>query len=324
LIESISKTNPVVLIGGPTASGKSELAQDLALEIEGVIINGDSLQLYKGLSLLTARPTNKELKIIDHRLYGIYPHTRPCSVAEWQKLAFQEIRECENNNKIPVVVGGTGLYLKSLVDGIADIPEVTAKTHQNTINLRDIIGANTFHRYLRIIDPVMAGRLHPNDTQRMIRAFEVILATGKSLAYWQEQKELLTSPLPNPIIFILNPPRHEIYALANQRFKAMLKNGAIEEIKALIKRNINNKAPIFNALGAKEILGYLKGKYSLGEATTLAQIQTRRYIKRQYTWFRHQFPRAFQIPYTYSKQTKNKVLLMCRKKLPKYLYKTRP
>jgi len=283
---------PVIVIGGPTASGKSGLALAIAERLDGVVINGDSIQVYRDLRLLTARPSEADERRAPHRLYGFLDATETCSAGRWQTLALAEIAAATAAGKRAVVVGGTGLYLRALMEGIAPIPDIPADVRAAARARYAEIGGEAFFAELAARDPVMAARLEPADGQRLMRAWEVIEATGRSLAQWQE--EPVVAPELDFTMIALMPPRGDIYAACDARLAAMVSGGVLDEVGALMKRAESEKLdpslPVLKAVGYAELAAYLAGSTTLEVAVAAAQQQTRRYAKRQMTWFRHQLP----------------------------------
>lgn len=281
----------VLVVGGPTASGKSALALDLARRFDGIVVNGDALQVYRDLRILSARPDADEEAAIPHRLYGVLDGSERCTVARWRMMALDAISGAYAEGRVPVVVGGTGLYLRSLMQGIADIPDIPPKIRQSTAELHAFLGGEAFHEELARRDPKAAARLHPGDRQRLVRAFEVMAATGRSIVDWQ------TAPGSGPdglaFHFIgLMPPRETLYPACDNRFQAMLEEGALEEVRRLDARRLPPDLPVMKAVGVPELRRHLSGELPLAEASALARQSTRRYAKRQLTWFRHQAPKA--------------------------------
>ena len=280
---------PLVVIAGPTASGKSALALTLAQQIQGVIVNADSAQIYRDLKILSAAPTPEELKKADHRLYGIRDAALPCSAADWAEIARDEIADIHRSGRTPILVGGTGLYLRTLLDGIAPVPAIDPEVRAR---VRDADTADSYAK-LTTFDPGAAARLKPADTARVNRALEVILSTGRTLGEWQQQREggiaehLSLRPL------ILLPPRKWLYARCDERFAHMIDQGAVSEVEALLARRLNPNLPAMRAIGVRELSAYLLGQGSLDEAVAAGRQATRRYAKRQYTWFAHQPPAAW-------------------------------
>jgi len=277
----------VLVIGGPTASGKSGLALSVAKAKSGAIINADSMQLYKGLGILTAQPSKDDIAAAPHRLYECLDPADTCSSARWRGMALEEIDRVIAEGKLPIIVGGTGFYIKTLIYGISPIPDVPHALREQVAARQKELGNPAFHAELQKRDPAMGAKLHPHNTQRLVRAAEVLEATGKSLAEWQE-----IPPVPPPahlkfIVSILLPPRAKLYAQCDGRFGQMLKAGAMEQVREFAK-TANPAMPLAKALGYPELVSHLEGKISLTEAITLAQASTRHYAKRQVTWFRHQ------------------------------------
>jgi len=277
---------PVALIAGPTASGKSALALALAQQIGGVIVNADSAQVYRDLRVLSAAPTKNELKSVEHRLYGAQDGALPCSAAEWAGMARRDIGDIHASGRTPILVGGTGLYLRTLLDGIAPVPAIDRDVRAS---VRESTAAENREK-LRSLDSEAASRLNPGDATRINRALEVILSTGRTLAEWQKQREggiageIELRPL------ILLPPRKWLYARCNDRFAHMIDAGAVTEVETLLARKLNPNLPVMRAIGVPELSRYVVGETSLDEAVAAGQQATRRYAKRQYTWFGHQPP----------------------------------
>ena len=275
-----------VLIAGPTASGKSALAIALAHERNGVIINADAMQVYRELRILTARPSDEDEAQVPHRLYGHVAGASAYSVARWLADAAAEIEAVWRSGRVPVIVGGTGLYFKALEQGLADIPlippDITAKWR---------LARGDLHAELAKRDQGAAARLNPNDRQRIIRALEVFEGTGKPLDYWQRaaQSAAVLAGVEIERIF-LNPERRTLHARANERFARMVKEGGIEEVKALLALGLDEKLPVMKAIGVKQLAAWLSGWRGLDEAIAAGQTATRHYIKRQLTWWRHQMP----------------------------------
>jgi tRNA dimethylallyltransferase len=277
---------PLVVIAGPTASGKSALALALAQQIGGVIVNADSAQIYRDLRVLSAAPTDEELKQADHRLYGVQDGALPCSAAEWAEMARQEIADLHARNRTPILVGGTGLYLRTLLEGIAPVPaidaEVRARVRETTVEEN--------RRKLERLDPEAASRIKRADGARTNRALEVILSTGRTLAEWQRERQGGIRDHVELRPTLLLPPRKWLYARCNERFSRMIEMGAVTEVEALLARKLNPNLPVMRAIGVRELSAYLIDERSLDEAIAAGQQATRRYAKRQYTWFAHQPP----------------------------------
>jgi len=277
---------PLVVIAGPTASGKSALALAFAQQIGGVIVNADSAQIYRDLRVLSAAPTAEELNAAEHRLYGIRDGALPCSAADWAAMARSEVDAIHASGRTPVLVGGTGLYLRTLLDGIAPVPaidpEVRARVRQATVEQN--------RAELEKLDPPAAARLNPADTSRINRALEVLLSTGRTLAEWQKERRGGIGSAVELRPLILLPPRKWLYARCDDRFARMIDEGAVAEVEALLARNLNSNVPAMRAIGVRELGRYLLGEASLDDAVAAGRQATRRYAKRQYTWFAHQPP----------------------------------
>jgi len=283
---------PVIIIGGPTASGKSGLALEVAGMRGGVVVNADSMQLYDGLPLLTAQPSAADKEKIPHALYGVLRPDDACSAPRWRDLALKEIEKIHADGKIPIVTGGTGFYLKTLLKGISPMPDIPPEFREKAAALQKEMGNPAFHADLEKRDPAMAARLDPYNTQRLVRAREVLEATGKSLAHWQDAP---ADPPPQHLRFItvtLLPPRETLHRQCDSRFDEIMKAGALPEAAGFLKQQaagkISASAPLMKALGLPELAAHLAGRDSLPVAVDKAKQATRRYAKRQTTWFRHQ------------------------------------
>jgi tRNA dimethylallyltransferase len=284
--------NKIIILGGPTASGKSSLALELADKINAVIINADSQQIYREIPIITAQPTIEEQKQIPHRLYGIISVRELFSVGLWLEAVKKEISHALEQEKTPLLVGGTGMYIKSLIEGIAEVPQIAPEIRQKVRLLCDCEGVEGIHKILANIDPQIAAKLNPTDKYRVLRAYEVFLETGKSLLYWQQQKTIPFFPKEMIKTFFLMPSRDNVYKKCNNRILKMLENGLLDELQAIDAMQIPNEFPAMRALGLPEFIEYINGIISLEEATSKAQQNTRQYVKRQFTWFRHQMPEA--------------------------------
>lgn len=286
-----SPSEPLALIAGPTASGKSAAAIALAQRLaeagrRGVIINADSAQVYADLQVLSARPTEEDMAGIEHRLFGAWDGAEACSAAAWAARAKAEIAACHVEEAVPILVGGTGLYLKVLLEGIAPIPEIDPAVRA-TVRAMDEAAA---YKLLQIEDPLRAAELDPGDRQRIARALEVKRSTGVTLADWQMAKagglgeEATLHPL------IVMPDRAWLYERCDRRFAAMLEEGAIEEVAALLARELDPALPVMRAIGVPEIAACLAGAIDPDTMVAAGQQATRNYAKRQFTWFRRQPP----------------------------------
>jgi tRNA dimethylallyltransferase len=290
-----SSRPPLIVIAGPTVSGKSALALALAQQHGGVIVNADSAQIYRDLPVLSAAPTAEERRLAEHRLYGMRDGALPCSAADWAELAQAEIADIHGSGRTPILVGGTGLYLRTLLEGIAPVPAIDPDVRER-VRAAPVEENRT---KLESLDPEAAARLKPSDTTRVARALEVILSTGRTLAEGQKQREGGIGDGVDLRALILLPPRKWLYVRCDERFSNMIDEGAVAEVEALLARQLNPNLPVMSAIGVSEIAAYLRGQTSLDEAIAAGQQATRRYAKRQYTWFAHQPPadwRRFQEP----------------------------
>jgi tRNA dimethylallyltransferase len=282
-----------IVVAGATASGKSALALDLALEVGGTVINADSMQIYRDLPILTAQPDPTAMAAVPHRLYGILALDDPATAARWAELAAQEIKVAWAAERPPFLVGGTGLYLKALLEGFAPIPDIDPRYRAEAQALLAALGAGGLHARLQTHDRETAAKLRPSDSQRLMRAWEVLSATGKPLAWWQRQPS--TPPVEvAALAFVTTPARDALYAACDDRLITMVAKGAVEEVAAA--RRAHPDADLeqagFKALGFRELARHLDGDLSLEEAVAAAQQATRNYAKRQGTWFRRQLPGA--------------------------------
>ena len=275
----------VILLAGPTASGKSELAIYIAKKINGEIINADSMQVFKEIKILSARP--EDYKNIKHHLYGFVSVKKNFSTGEWIKYTEKKINEILKKKKTPVIVGGTGLYFKSLINGIAQIPNISKAKRDKIIKLFNQIGVDEFYKKLVKLDPKCKNKIIKNDKQRMIRFYEVKFYTKKSIFDWQKNTKNNFKDINFKKIF-LNFPREVLLVKIEKRFKKMVDQGAIIEAKKFKKLGVSKILTSNNILGLKEIMSYLEGKMTLKEAVERSIIRTRQYIKRQMTWFRGQ------------------------------------
>jgi tRNA dimethylallyltransferase len=276
----------VALIAGPTASGKSALALRLAERCNGTIINADASQVYADLAILSARPTDAEIARAPHRLFGHIDGAEACSAARWARDARAAIAQAHAQARLPILVGGTGLYIRTLIDGIAPVPEIDPDI-RSTIRAMPVARA---HAALAHEDPEAAARLAPADTSRVARALEVVRSTGRPLRQWQAQKtggiggRIALAPL------LLLPDRHWLMARCDARFEAMIAGGAMAEVAALLARALPGDAPVMRAIGVRAIADHIAGHIDVATMADRAKTDTRRYAKRQYTWFAHQPP----------------------------------
>jgi tRNA dimethylallyltransferase len=279
-----SSRQRLVVIAGATASGKSAHALALASRENGIIINADASQLYADLRLLSARPSPQDEACAPHRLYGIIDGAMACSAAAWAQLAKVEIAAAHAAGQLPIITGGTGLYIRTLLDGIAPVPEIDPALRGEVRAL----GAQAAWTALKREDPVMAGRLNRADRQRVTRALEVVRATRRSLADWQQQLEGGISQEIDLEAFVVTLPRDQLYKRCDARLVAMLEQGALDEVAALLARDLAPDLPVMKALGVAPLAALLRGDIDRTEALERAQRQTRNFAKRQTTWFSNQ------------------------------------
>lgn len=275
-----------ILIAGPTASGKSALAADLARRYRGVVINADSMQVYRDLRILTARPGDEELAAAPHELYGHVDGAEAYSAGRWVADAARVIQRCRDDGLMPIVVGGTGLYFKALLEGLSPIPDIPPDIRSRWREEAAHARPGELHRRLSERDPATAARLIPSDLQRLTRALEVLDATGLGLSEWQKQKGTPVLPAGSAKRYVLSPERSALHAAADARFDRMMKEGAMEEVRTLAGRGLPPSLPVMRALGVGPLLAALAGRIPLSEAIDRSKLDTRQYIKRQETWLR--------------------------------------
>jgi tRNA dimethylallyltransferase len=279
-----------VLIAGPTASGKSALALALAARCGGLVVNADSMQVYRDLRVITARASPEEEALVPHRLYGHVDAGVDYSVGRWLADAAVALTEAEAAGRLPIVVGGTGLYFKLLTQGIAAVPPIPAAIRERLRGRLAAEGADALHAELARRDPAAAGRILPRDRSRILRALEVLEATGRPLHAWHGENAAPLLPGAGVAKVFLAPERDALRARIDQRFDAMLAAGAINEVRALVARGLDPLAPAMKAHGVPWLVRHLRGEIDLETAAAGAKADTRRYAKRQFTWFRNQLP----------------------------------
>lgn len=278
---------PLALIAGPTASGKSDLAVRTALAAgKAVVINADSAQVYADLAVLSARPTQADMKGVPHRLFGAWDGATACSAADWAAAARAEVAAAHAAGAVPILVGGTGLYIRTLLDGIAPVPPIDPAIRAE---VRALPVAEAYAALTRE-DPARAAALGPNDTTRVARALEVIRSTGRPLAAWQEERTGGIGHTVSLHPLVLMPERAWLYERCDRRFAQMWHGGAVAEVEALLARRLDPDLPVMRAIGVAEVTDFLAGTCTEPEAITAGSQATRRYAKRQYTWLRHQPP----------------------------------
>ncbi|MET4386581.1 tRNA dimethylallyltransferase [Bradyrhizobium sp. F1.4.3] len=279
-----------VLIAGPTASGKSALALELALATGGVVINADSMQVYRDLRIITARPTGAEEARVPHRLYGHVDAAVNFSAGAWVSDAANALGEAQEQRRLPIFIGGTGLYFKALTAGLSVVPPIPAGVREGVRARLERNGVEALHSELARRDPRAAKRLNLRDRTRIARALEVIEATGRSLLDWHREGEPPLLPKDSFRAVFLAPERDELYARIDARFDAMLGAGALTEVERFAARGLDPLLPAMKAHGVPALIRHLRGELSLEEAATIGRADTRHYAKRQFTWFRHQLP----------------------------------
>jgi tRNA dimethylallyltransferase len=284
------QSNKAVLIAGPTASGKSALALALAERFAGTVINTDSMQVYQDLRIITARPTAEEEARVPHRLYGHVDASVNFSAGAWVADAAKVLEEARAQNRLPIFIGGSGLYFKALTRGLSAVPAIPADIREAVRARLDRCGVEALHAELARRDPVSAVRLKPRDRTRIARALEVVETTGRSLTDWH--RDGLPPLLPQGAFsaLFLAPDRDALYARIDARFEAMLEAGALAEVAKLAARNLDPLLPAMKAHGVPALIRHLNGEITLEEAAAIGRADTRHYAKRQFTWFRHQLP----------------------------------
>jgi tRNA dimethylallyltransferase len=293
-LSSLQEGNTAVLIAGPTASGKSALALELARAQArfngGVIINTDSMQMYRDLRVITARPTPEEEALVPHRLYGQVDAAVNFSAGAWVADAALALKEARAQNLMPIFAGGSGLYFKALTRGLSAVPPIPPEVRESVRARLERDGVEALHAQLSARDPASAERIKPRDRIRIARALEVMEATGRSLTDWHRDGLPPLLPPEQVRALFLAPERDEVYARIDARFAAMLGAGALDEVAALALRKLDPLLPAMKAHGVPALIRHLNGEISLDEAAVIGRADTRHYAKRQFTWFRHQLP----------------------------------
>lgn len=280
--------NLVVVIAGPTASGKSSLAIDLAKNVNGVVINCDAMQIYKDIPIIAATPSINDKKMVEHRLYEIYDCSKRGNVVEWLDLCVCEIKDLWKNNMVPIVVGGTGMYIDALINGVTPIPEVDECVRQEVQSLFKEKGLGFLYNYLTSIDAEMAQRLSENDKTRITRAVEIYKATGKKLSDWYKVPMIKKIPEAKFLVVKIVPDLDDIEKRCKIRLDKMVNElGVLKEIELLVRKNLSADLPAMKALGVPELRKFVDGELSLNEALDLAKLHTRQYAKRQRTWLKN-------------------------------------
>ena len=278
--------NDLIVIAGPTAVGKSNIALQLAKKINGVILNADSVQVYKDLEILSARPNLKIMKLIPHYLYGFVDSSINFSVADWLSKLKQKLIDIKKNKQIPILVGGSGLYLNAAINGLAPIPVISQNIKDRSLLILNEIGIDKFRDLIYEIDPIFSNKI--NDKHRLLRAHSVFLQTNKNLTFWHSQKRegMVSNTISS---FLMSVNRDLLYKNCDSRFNQMLVNGGLAEVEEIRNKNINRSLPIMKSLGVKWLLSYLDGQLNYEDAVRFSMRDTRNYAKRQLTWFKHNY-----------------------------------
>jgi tRNA dimethylallyltransferase len=275
-----------VLIAGPTASGKSALATAIAERVGGVIVNADSMQVYRELRVLSARPTAEQEVGVPHALYGFVPASEAYSAGRFVRDAGAAITKAREEGRRPIIVGGTGLYFKALLEGLSPIPDIRDDVREHWRQEAERRGAAALHEDLQVRDPVMAARLAPTDTQRIVRALEVIASTGRSLAEWQILRGEPVIDEADAVRLVAGVDRAELHARADARFERMMSDGALDEVRRLSALQLDPDLPAMRAIGVRPLLQLIRGEIDSEQAVSAAKAETRQYIKRQETWLK--------------------------------------
>lgn len=304
---------PLLVIAGPTGSGKSALAVAIAEAVGGTIINADSMQVYAELRLLTARPSPAAEARVPHRLYGVLSVRERCSAGRWLALAVAAVTDARAAGRLPIVVGGTGLYLRALTTGLSEVPPIPPAVRARSREWFDAEGETAFRERLRALDPVDGDSgIERGDRQRLIRAMEVLLASGRSLRDWQRRSPPRAAVDARLAILTLEPATSVLNAALDHRFVEMLAAGALAEVRALAASDLDPTLPAMKAVGVRELLSHLRGERSLAAAAEAAQRATRRFAKRQRTWLRHQLTPDRRFNEQYSERIEREALSFIR------------
>jgi tRNA dimethylallyltransferase len=292
LVARLRERKAALIVAGPTASGKSALASAIAREFGGVVINADALQVYAELRVLTARPSAEEMREVPHRLYGVWPARLHGTVGKWRDAARKEIDQAHDAGRLPILCGGTGMYLKLLVEGLAPVPPIPEEVGARARARHAEIGAEAFHAELAKRDPVAGAKLAPKDSQRVLRAWEVIEAHGVPLSEFQARAPLVAESWPT---LLLDPPREKLVASIEARVDRMIAEGALDEVRALLAQGLPDDLPAMRALGVPELAAHVRGEADLPSSINALKVSTRQFAKRQTTWFRNQLKGAHRV-----------------------------
>jgi tRNA dimethylallyltransferase len=310
MVGPLSEGKKALIVAGPTASGKSALAMAIAREFDGVVINADAMQVYRELRVVSARPTEEEEAEIPHRLYGLWPARVHGTVGKWRDAARAEIDTAHAAGKMPILCGGTGMYLKLIVEGLSPVPPVPPEIRDRARLRHTELGAAAFHAELATRDPRSAAKLSPNDTQRVLRAWEVFEAHGTSLSDFQAAAPFAQNTWPT---LLLDPPREELGARIDLRVDRMIEGGAVDEVRALLGQNLPDTLPAMRALGVPELADFVRGEADLENSISALKSSTRRFAKRQRTWFRNQLKAATRFSAQYSESLLPEIRMFIRK-----------
>jgi len=286
--------NTIYVIAGPTATGKSDFSIDLAEKLQGVVINFDSMQVYRNLEILTARPLKEKMKNIDHYLYGYVDGKKRYNVERWCNDATEVINNSCKNNLTPILVGGTGLYINTLINGLIDMPSIPEAIKIESEKILEQFGKDFLINQIKNIDPESFREINTNDTVRLRRIWEVFESTGKKFSEWKLNKNKKFIKNYNIKTFLFLPEREKNYQIVNSRFKNMINSGAIEEVKKLLELDLHDSLPVMRAHGVPEIVKFLKNESSLEQCISKGQQVTRNYVKRQHTWWNSSNLQIFQ------------------------------
>jgi len=286
--------NTVYVIAGPTATGKSDLSISLANKINGAVINSDSMQVYKNLEIITARPSLSEMKKIDHHLYGFVDGSERYNVERWCNDATETIKKTSAKNLTPILVGGTGLYINTLINGLVDLPSIPESIKIESEKILQEFGKDFLINQIKNFDPESLNEINHNDTVRLRRIWEVFESTGKKFSAWKinKNKKFITDYKFKILLFL--PDRKKNYEVVNSRFVKMMKGGAVEEVKRLLELDLNDSLPVMRAHGVPEIKKYLANEITIDECISKGQQVTRNYVKRQHTWWNSSNLEIFQ------------------------------
>ncbi len=304
---------PVVIIAGPTASGKTELALNAAKLVNGEVVNADSMQVYAELCILTARPTSAETEGVPHHLFGCLAASERCSAGRWLGMAQGVLADIHARGRVPVIAGGTGLYLKALTEGLAEVPEIPREIVAGIEAHYDAIGGAAFRTELAAVDAEAAERLPDTDRQRLVRAAAVFAETGRTLTSWQSEQPRGPGYAADYATVLLMPPRDEMYAAIDARFDRMMEAGALDEARAFRDLGLAPDLPAMRAVGVAELLRHLDGDLDLETAVGKAKTASRQLAKRQMTWFRRQIRTDLIVDEKFSERDNERIFSFIRK-----------